>query len=179
MSCPNRHCCTPCDDMSTKHRRGGIEPLHVSMPHGLKPCPSTSPTHPGRMQFVKFQSLLIHEMCQAWQNTIATRIRPRRTNNAAHYLMVRRYLYLFAATYGGTRLDTHRTTWTHKSCFTNVLGCSSANASTAVQLGTYRYTAQISNSNVSDDNAKLSMWKTDLTRSRTWVVAATTRRPNH
>jgi hypothetical protein len=27
---------------------GGIEPLHVSMPHELKSCPSTSPTHPGR-----------------------------------------------------------------------------------------------------------------------------------
>ena len=28
-------------------RGGGIEPLHVSMPHELKSCPSTSPTHPG------------------------------------------------------------------------------------------------------------------------------------
>ncbi len=26
---------------------GGIEPLHVSMPHELKSRPSTSPTHPG------------------------------------------------------------------------------------------------------------------------------------
>ena len=26
---------------------GGIEPLHVSMPHELKSCPSTSLTHPG------------------------------------------------------------------------------------------------------------------------------------
>ena len=25
----------------------GIEPTHVSMPHELKSCPSTSPTHPG------------------------------------------------------------------------------------------------------------------------------------
>ena len=31
------------------HRQGGgIEPLCVSTPHGLKPCPSTSLTHPGR-----------------------------------------------------------------------------------------------------------------------------------
>ena len=28
-------------------RSGGIEPLHVSTPHELKSCPSTSPTHPG------------------------------------------------------------------------------------------------------------------------------------
>jgi hypothetical protein len=25
-----------------------MEPLHVSMPHELKSCPSTSPTHPGQ-----------------------------------------------------------------------------------------------------------------------------------
>ena len=32
------------------HRqRGGIEPLHVSMPLELKSNPSTSPTHPGFM----------------------------------------------------------------------------------------------------------------------------------
>ena len=31
-----------------KRRRGGIEPLHVSMPLELKSSPSTSPTHPGR-----------------------------------------------------------------------------------------------------------------------------------
>ena len=31
------------------HRQGGgIEPLHVSRPHELKSCPSTSLTHPGR-----------------------------------------------------------------------------------------------------------------------------------
>ena len=30
-----------------KRQRGGIEPLHVPMPHGLKPCPGTSLTHPG------------------------------------------------------------------------------------------------------------------------------------
>ena len=34
----------PCKEA---RRRGGIEPLHVSMPHELKSCPSTSPTHPG------------------------------------------------------------------------------------------------------------------------------------
>ena len=28
---------------------GGIEPLHVSMPRELKSRPSTSPTHPGRV----------------------------------------------------------------------------------------------------------------------------------
>jgi hypothetical protein len=28
-------------------REGGIEPLHVSMPHDLKSCPSTSPSHHG------------------------------------------------------------------------------------------------------------------------------------
>ena len=32
---------------SPQRRRGGIEPLHVSMPHELRSCPSTSPTHPG------------------------------------------------------------------------------------------------------------------------------------
>ena len=31
-----------------KRRRGGIEPLHVSMPHELKSCPSTSLTHLGK-----------------------------------------------------------------------------------------------------------------------------------
>ena len=31
-----------------KRRRGGIEPLHVSMPRELKSRPGTSPTHPGR-----------------------------------------------------------------------------------------------------------------------------------
>ena len=30
-----------------KRQGGGIEPLHVPMPHGLKPCPGTSLTHPG------------------------------------------------------------------------------------------------------------------------------------
>ena len=35
----------PCE---TKRRRGGIEPLHVSMPRELKSRPSTRPTHPGR-----------------------------------------------------------------------------------------------------------------------------------
>ena len=30
-------------------QRGGIEPLCVSTPHGLKPCPSTSLTHPGKL----------------------------------------------------------------------------------------------------------------------------------
>ena len=34
----------------TRKRQGrGIEPLHVPMPHGLKPCPGTSLTHPGRL----------------------------------------------------------------------------------------------------------------------------------
>ena len=33
--------------MYEKRRRGGIEPLHVSMPRELKSRPSTSPTHPG------------------------------------------------------------------------------------------------------------------------------------
>ena len=32
---------------TTSRRRGGIEPLHVSMPRELKSRPSTSPTHPG------------------------------------------------------------------------------------------------------------------------------------
>jgi hypothetical protein len=31
-------------------RGGGIEPLHVPMPHELKSCPSTSPIHPGPLQ---------------------------------------------------------------------------------------------------------------------------------
>ena len=35
----------PC---AKKRRRGGIEPLHVSMPRELKSRPSTSPTHPGQ-----------------------------------------------------------------------------------------------------------------------------------
>ena len=36
------------DATSASNRQGGgIEPLHVSMPHELKSCPSTSPTHPG------------------------------------------------------------------------------------------------------------------------------------
>ena len=33
---------------ATPRQGGGIEPLHVSMPHELKSCPSTSLTHPGR-----------------------------------------------------------------------------------------------------------------------------------
>ena len=32
---------------ASRRRRGGIEPLHVSMPRELKSRPSTSPTHPG------------------------------------------------------------------------------------------------------------------------------------
>ena len=35
--------------MKCGRRRGGIEPLHVSMPRELKSRPSTSPTHPGIM----------------------------------------------------------------------------------------------------------------------------------
>ena len=35
----------------TKRRGGGIEPLHVSMPRELKSRPSTSPTHPGMLEF--------------------------------------------------------------------------------------------------------------------------------
>ena len=34
-------------DPQRTRQEGGIEPLHVSMPHELKSCPSTSPTHPG------------------------------------------------------------------------------------------------------------------------------------
>jgi len=36
--------------LAGKRQRGGIEPLHVSMPRGLKPRPSTSPTHPGSLK---------------------------------------------------------------------------------------------------------------------------------
>ena len=46
------HCATPLNTFCsrqycpTQNRgEGGIEPLHVSMPRGLKPRPSTSPTH--------------------------------------------------------------------------------------------------------------------------------------
>ena len=38
-----------CIKRENRRRRGGIEPLHVPMPQELKSCPSTSPTHPGRM----------------------------------------------------------------------------------------------------------------------------------
>jgi hypothetical protein len=31
----------------SKHQRGGIEPLHVSMPRELRSCPSTSPSQSG------------------------------------------------------------------------------------------------------------------------------------
>ena len=34
-------------EWSKNRRRGGIEPLHVSMPRELKYRPGTSPTHPG------------------------------------------------------------------------------------------------------------------------------------
>ena len=37
------------DYAKAARRRGGIEPLHVPMPHELKSCPSTSPTHPGNI----------------------------------------------------------------------------------------------------------------------------------
>ena len=37
--------------ISKWRRGGGIEPLHVSMPRELKSRPSTSPTHPGCLQF--------------------------------------------------------------------------------------------------------------------------------
>ena len=40
-------CSVHCDKQEER-QEGGIEPLHVSMPHELKSCPSTSPTHPGR-----------------------------------------------------------------------------------------------------------------------------------
>ena len=36
-----------CQTQISQRQGGGIEPLHVSMPHELKSCPSTSPTHPG------------------------------------------------------------------------------------------------------------------------------------
>ena len=35
------------EGLGNARRRGGIEPLHVSMPRELKSRPSTSPTHPG------------------------------------------------------------------------------------------------------------------------------------
>ena len=38
----------PCTSNIGKRQGGGIEPLHVYMPHELKSCPSTSLTHPGK-----------------------------------------------------------------------------------------------------------------------------------
>ena len=37
---------------------GGIEPLHVPMPHGLKPCPGTSLTHPGSLAGARLWTLV-------------------------------------------------------------------------------------------------------------------------
>ena len=49
---------TNLEDNSSMRQGGGIEPLHVSMPHELKSCPSTSLTHPGiRCKNVKSQTL--------------------------------------------------------------------------------------------------------------------------
>ena len=42
-------------------RGGGIEPLHVSMPRELKSRPSTSPTHPGQINY-----FLKVGICEAW-----------------------------------------------------------------------------------------------------------------
>ena len=39
-------------------RRGGIEPLHVSMPRELKSRPGTSPTHPGCSRAAPMRSLM-------------------------------------------------------------------------------------------------------------------------
>ena len=44
------HCLVACCAFQVQcpsRRRGGIEPLHVSMPRELKSRPGTSPTHPG------------------------------------------------------------------------------------------------------------------------------------
>ena len=49
--------------LPARRRGGGIEPLHVSMPHELKSRPSTSPTHPGCcVQKVRLGNTLILEL---------------------------------------------------------------------------------------------------------------------
>ena len=49
--------------LPARRRGGGIEPLHVSMPHELKSRPSTSPTHPGcSVQKVCLGNTLILEL---------------------------------------------------------------------------------------------------------------------
>ena len=49
-----RSTCFPATELCARRRRGGIEPLHVSMPHELKSCPSTSPTHLGLAEKFKW-----------------------------------------------------------------------------------------------------------------------------
>ena len=49
--------CDTCNEVF-KRRRGGIEPLHVSMPRELKSRPSTSPTHPGQRRLFPLHAAL-------------------------------------------------------------------------------------------------------------------------
>ena len=58
-----------CTTQKVKRQRGGIEPLHVSMPHELKSCPSTSLTHPGLLALLlntKLSDLLTSEELRLW-----------------------------------------------------------------------------------------------------------------
>ena len=46
--CHPRACTHAFAQRQTRRRRGGIEPLYVSVPRELKSRPSTSPSHPGQ-----------------------------------------------------------------------------------------------------------------------------------
>ena len=48
---------------------GGIEPLHVSMPHELKSCPSTSLTHPG----IEWHEFNVWLLLQQWSIACVSR----------------------------------------------------------------------------------------------------------
>ena len=52
--------------ISINRQGGGIEPLHVSMPHELKSCPSTSLTHPG-MEHIPLVQIELTAMCCVMQ----------------------------------------------------------------------------------------------------------------
>ena len=67
-------------------RRGGIEPLHVSMPQELKSCSSTSPSHPGQLIKSRIQDYIpkhVQSICSSRRPTHATKMMfPRRLTHS-------------------------------------------------------------------------------------------------
>ena len=93
-------------------RRGGIEPLHVSMPRELKSRPSTSPTHPGlRIMFPIHEFLdafLRRHVCTPLRKCFATRLKHNRGH--ARRIIPRRGQLMFEL-WSGVREMAHKTIW--------------------------------------------------------------------